>query len=107
MQLHDASVASDFKNRHTGDGYTEVIKHLKSMGHDAVAPTLIGNGPDAEKKGHTIMSTVVALVDWIKYNNFNNFVLVGHSYGGTIIQKVVEVGWSNRLIQSDTGSDHP
>lgn len=74
---------------HDGTCWDEVVRHLHDAGHQAFAPTIAGNGKDADRRvNHAICTKSV--VDFIVEKDLRNFVLVGHSYGGTIIAKVAE-----------------
>lgn len=74
---------------HDGSCWNEVAAHLAAAGHKSFAPTIAGNGKTADRRvNHTICTA--SIVDFIVRNDINDFVLVGHSYGGTIIAKVAE-----------------
>jgi len=66
-----------------------VIKHLESKGHRAFGPTVAGHGKGANKKVNHAQCTQ-SIVDSIVSNNLTDVVLLGHSFGGTIIAKVAE-----------------
>lgn len=74
---------------HTGDAWSTVIRHLESRGHRAVAPTVAGHGKGVDKHVSHARS-VQSVVDYIRQQDLVDFVLVGHSYGGTVIAKVAE-----------------
>ena len=74
---------------HDGTAWRSVIRHLTGMGHTAFAPTVAGHGKEANKNVSHAQS-VQSIVDFIVEEDLRDVVLVGHSYGGTIIQKVVE-----------------
>lgn len=74
---------------HTGEGWKYVQKHLSEQGHQSWAPTLKGNG-DGVAKNYNHKQTVDGVIEFIEQNDLNDFVLLGHSYGGCIIQKVLE-----------------
>ena len=74
---------------HTGEHWIPVIRHLKSKGHTAVAPTVLGHGHGVEKRvdhGQQIND----LIQQIVRQDLRDFVLVGHSYGGTVIARLAE-----------------
>ena len=74
---------------HDGSCWDEVVAYLHSMGHVAHAPTIAGNGLGADRRvNHGVCTKSV--VDFIASRDLHNIVLVGHSYGGTIIAKVSE-----------------
>ena len=66
-----------------------MIKHLESKGHRAFGPTVAGHGKGANKKVNHAQCTQ-SIVDYIVSNNLTDVVLLGHSFGGTIIAKVAE-----------------
>ena len=74
---------------HTGVHLTPVVRHLELQGHRAVAPTLLGRGNGAEKRvSHAQL--VAGVVGFIEQRDLRDFVLVGHSFGGSIIARLAE-----------------
>ena len=74
---------------HTGEHWMPVIRHLQSKGHTAVAPTVLGHGQGVEKRvdhGQQINDLIQQIVG----QDLRDFVLVGHSYGGTVIARLAE-----------------
>jgi pimeloyl-ACP methyl ester carboxylesterase len=76
---------------HGGWAWQEVMRFLSDEGHRAYAPTLAGHGPEATRVGITHRDCVSSVVNYIQNRSLTDVVLVGHSFGGTIVQKVVEV----------------
>jgi pimeloyl-ACP methyl ester carboxylesterase len=74
---------------HDGSAWDLVIKRLEYYGHHAFGPTVAGHGNGVDKQVTHAQSTQ-SIVDFIVSNNLTDIVLVGHSYGGTIISKTVE-----------------
>jgi pimeloyl-ACP methyl ester carboxylesterase len=74
---------------HDGGAWAPVIKHLQKLGHAAFGPTVAGHGKGVPKNVNHAQCTQ-SIVDYIVKNDLKDFVLVGHSYGGTIISKVAE-----------------
>jgi pimeloyl-ACP methyl ester carboxylesterase len=74
---------------HDGGAWAPVIKHLQKLGHAAFGPTVAGHGKGVPKNVNHAQCTQ-SIVDYILKNDLKDFVLVGHSYGGTIISKVAE-----------------
>jgi pimeloyl-ACP methyl ester carboxylesterase len=66
-----------------------VVKRLEGLGHRAEAPTVAGHGKGVDKKVNHAQCTK-SIVDFIVDRNLNDVVLLGHSYGGTVIAKVAE-----------------
>ena len=76
---------------HDGSAWDQVIKHLANMGHSAYAPTMAGHGKDVEKKDIDHTHCVKSIVDFIDSNDLTEIVLVGHSFGGTVVAKAAEL----------------
>jgi pimeloyl-ACP methyl ester carboxylesterase len=74
---------------HDGAAWQPVIEYLASKGHQAFGPTVAGHGQGVDKNVNHAQS-VQSIVDFIVENELSEVVLLGHSYGGTIISKVVE-----------------
>jgi pimeloyl-ACP methyl ester carboxylesterase len=75
-----------------GWAWGPVARKLRAVGHDVVTPTLTGQGERAhlftpELGVDTHVRDVVAVLE---YEDLADVVLVGHSYGGTVITAVVE-----------------
>ena len=74
---------------HDGSAFDLVVERLREQGHPAYAPTVAGHGKDVDKRV-THAESVQSVLDFILDRELTDFVLVGHSYGGTIIAKVAE-----------------
>jgi pimeloyl-ACP methyl ester carboxylesterase len=74
---------------HDGSAWDRVIERLNDLGHQAFAPTVAGHGRDV-CKAVTHAESTRSIVDFVLDNALTDIVLVGHSYGGTIISKVAE-----------------
>lgn len=79
-------VHGSWADAHFWDG---VAAELRSQGHAVYTPEYAGHGKDPNKDVTHSMITK-SVVDFITKLNLCNFVLVGHSFGGTVIQKVAE-----------------
>jgi pimeloyl-ACP methyl ester carboxylesterase len=75
---------------HGGWSWREVIRSLSDEGHRAYAPTLAGHGSGATRFGTTHRDCVASVVNYIQNRSLTGIILVGHSFGGTVVQKVVE-----------------
>jgi len=73
-----------------GWAWERVVRHLSEKGHRAYAPTLPGHGPGVVRRGITHQDCVSAVVTQIEQQGLDNVILVGHSFGGTVVQKVAE-----------------
>lgn len=79
-------VHGSWADAHFWDGVAAV---LFSQGHTVYTPEYAGHGSDRNKNVTHAMITK-SVVDFIMKLNLHNFILVGHSFGGTVIQKVAE-----------------
>lgn len=75
---------------HGGWAWQGVIRHLEAEGHHAYAPTLIGHSPADERVGITHRDCVDSVVSYIRRHDLQDVILVGHSFGGSVISRVVE-----------------
>ena len=75
---------------HGGWAWQEVIGCLSGKKHQVYAPTLAGHGPGAKRVGITHRHCVASVVTYIQKHRLTDLILVGHSFGGTVVQKVVE-----------------
>jgi pimeloyl-ACP methyl ester carboxylesterase len=74
---------------HTGESWSPVAEALRRAGHTVHTPTVAGHGFGVDKRvNHAQCSQ--SIVDYIVECNLTDFVLLGHSFGGTVISKVVE-----------------
>ncbi|MCC8438540.1 alpha/beta hydrolase [Brevibacillus sp. M2.1A] len=69
--------------------WKETAKSLRKAGHTVHTPEYAGHGANFDAKV-THEEITKSVVDYIKKNNLHDVVLVGHSFGGTIIAKVTE-----------------
>jgi len=76
---------------HGGWAWDAVVRHLEAKGHRAYAPTLPGHGPGAVRLGVTHQDCVRAVAADIQGHGLEGVILVGHSFGGSVIQKVAEL----------------
>jgi pimeloyl-ACP methyl ester carboxylesterase len=74
---------------HTGEHWAPVASRLEKLGHTVFAPTVLGHGKGVLKQV-THAEQVEELTAQIVRANLSDFVLVGHSYGGTVIARVAE-----------------
>jgi pimeloyl-ACP methyl ester carboxylesterase len=75
---------------HDGSAWEPIIKHLEATGHQAFAPTIAGHGKGVNKNVNHAQCTQ-SIVDYIVDKDLTDIVLLGHSFGGSIIAKVAEV----------------
>ena len=75
---------------HCGWAWQGVMGHLAEKGHVTHAPTLPGHGPLATRHGISHQDCVGAVIAYIQKRCLEDITLVGHSFGGTVVQKVAE-----------------
>jgi pimeloyl-ACP methyl ester carboxylesterase len=73
---------------HEGPLWKPVADRLDVAGHKVTAPTVAGHGKAAEKAGITHADCVRSVIEHIVEGDFEDVVLVGHSFGGTLIARV-------------------
>src|SRR5262245_34498050 len=74
---------------HGGWAWQAVIRNLDAKGHRAHAPTLPGHEPGASRVGLTHQHYVDAVVAYVKQHGMRDVILVGHSFGGSVMSRVV------------------
>jgi len=75
---------------HCGWAWQAVMRHLAGKGHITHAPTLPGHGPQAPRHGIRHQDCVDSVVAYVRQHCLEDITLVGHSFGGTVVQKVTE-----------------
>ncbi|MBI2803015.1 MAG: alpha/beta hydrolase [Gammaproteobacteria bacterium] len=75
---------------HDGAAWQATCAHLQAAGHRTYAPTLAGHGLGVDKRV-THADCTRSLADFIVEHDLRDFVLVGHSFAGTIIAKLAEI----------------
>lgn len=74
---------------HTGREFEATAAPLRAAGHEVHLPTLAGNRPgDAKDVG--LEAAITSLVEYLDAERLEDFVLVGHSYGGMIITAIAD-----------------
>ncbi|WP_326836309.1 alpha/beta fold hydrolase [Amycolatopsis rhabdoformis] len=74
---------------HDGGHWGSVVRRLEELGHTAHAPTVAGHGKDVPKDvSHD--DCVSSIVDYVVQHDLTEVVLVGHSFGGTVVARVAE-----------------
>jgi pimeloyl-ACP methyl ester carboxylesterase len=75
---------------HGGWAWDGVRALLHQEGHRTLAPTLAGHGAGAQRAGIRHADCVESVVAAVEGAELTDVVLVGHSFGGSVISKVVE-----------------
>jgi pimeloyl-ACP methyl ester carboxylesterase len=86
---------------HGGWCYARVARKLRAAGHEVYTPTLTGVGERAHLAclDVTLSLHIKDICNVIKYENLNDFILCGHSYGGLVITGVAaELGERIRTL---------
>jgi pimeloyl-ACP methyl ester carboxylesterase len=75
---------------HGGWAWDSVVRELSEKGHSAHAPTLAGHGSWATRQGIKHEDCVDSVVTYLEQKGLTGIVLVGHSFGGTVVQRVAQ-----------------
>ena len=75
---------------HDGSCWADVGAELSAAGHDVHTPTLAGQGRGNVDRTVGHAEAVASAAEAITRANLSDIVLVGHSYGGTIVSKLAE-----------------
>lgn len=77
---------------HGGWCWRRVADALSNKGHKVFAPTLTGLGASSHllTRDVNLSTHVTDIVNLIAWEDLNNIVLVGHSYGGFVVSGVAE-----------------
>lgn len=74
---------------HDGAAWEPVAAPMRAAGHTVSCPTVAGHGIGVDKAvDHN--DCVASIVDHITDNDLTDIVLLGHSFGGTVIARVAE-----------------
>ncbi|WP_184446281.1 alpha/beta fold hydrolase [Mycobacterium sp. AZCC_0083] len=72
---------------HDGDAWADVAEHLRQRGHQVHCPTMAGHGEGVDRDvSHD--DCVASVADYIGQHGLTNFVLVGHSFAGSVIARL-------------------
>lgn len=72
-----------------GSFWNDTAAQLKALGHTTHAPTVAGHGKGADKSVSQA-DCIQSVADYVIKNNLSDLVVVGHSYGGTLVQGLAE-----------------
>ena len=76
---------------HTGKEIEPAAEHIRKLGHSVHCPTLAGNRAGDDRSRIGLMDAVQSLCDFLRERDLKDVRLVGHSYGGMVISKAVEL----------------
>src|SRR5204862_5413168 len=72
--------------------WSKTRKYLEAAGHQVWTPTITGQGKAHTKEeiaaAQSHASAVQSIQDYIMKEDLSDFVLIGHSFGGSIIQQL-------------------
>ncbi|MGP4017576.1 alpha/beta hydrolase [Saccharopolyspora sp. 5N708] len=74
---------------HDGSLWADVAEHLEKLGHEVHSPTIAGHGAGVSREV-THDDCTASITDYVDSHNLTDFVLVGHSFGGSVIARVAE-----------------
>ena len=72
---------------HDGSAWEPVRAHLEKKGHQSFSPTIAGHGKGVDKNVNHAQCTQ-SIIDFILEKDLRDIVLLGHSFGGTILSQV-------------------
>ena len=72
---------------HDGSAWEPVRAYLAEKGHRAFSPTIAGHGTGVDKNVNHAQCTQ-SIIDFILEQDLRDLVLLGHSFGGTILSQV-------------------
>ncbi len=75
---------------HTGELLEVVAGPIRVAGHECYCPTIAGNRPGDDRSKIGLSEATQSIVDFINDKGLRNVRLVGHSYGGMVISKVID-----------------
>ena len=75
---------------HGGWAWDDVSRELMEKGHCVHAPTLAGHGPSVARAGISHCDCVDGVSAYIRQQGLGDITFVGHSFGGTVVQKLAE-----------------
>lgn len=74
---------------HTGELFEPVAAPIRAAGHTVHTPTIAGNRPDDDKR-IGLGDAIASIVAFLRAEDLEDVVLMGHSYGGMIITGVAD-----------------
>ena len=76
---------------HTGAEIEPAAEHIRKLGHTVHCPTLAGNRRGDDRSQIGLDDAAQSLCDYLRAHDLRDVRLVGHSYGGMVISKVVDL----------------
>jgi pimeloyl-ACP methyl ester carboxylesterase len=72
---------------HDGAAWVDVANELRKLGHEVHSPTMAGHGEGAGRDV-THDDCVASVADYVNQHELTDFVLVGHSFAGSVIARL-------------------
>ena len=76
---------------HTGAEIEPAAEYIRKLGHTVHCPTLAGNRSGDDRSRIGLDDAAQSLCDYLRAHDLRDVRLVGHSYGGMVISKVVDL----------------
>lgn len=76
---------------HTGAELEATAQHMRQQGHTVHCPTLAGNRPDDDRSRTGLEDAARSVCDYLQQHELTGVRLAGHSYGGMVISRVVDL----------------
>lgn len=76
---------------HTGELMEPVAERIRAHGHVVHCPTLAGNRPGDDRSTIGLEDAARSLVDYLREHDLTDVRLMGHSYGGMVISRTVDL----------------
>lgn len=70
--------------------WDETAAELRKMGHTVYTPEYAGHGADKNNTMVTHEQVTKSVADFIKQKDLHDIILLGHSFGGSVVQKTAE-----------------
>ena len=76
---------------HTGAELEPAAEHIRKLGHTVVCPTLAGNRSGDDRSRIGLEDAAQSLCAYLRAHDLREVRLVGHSYGGMVISRLVDL----------------
>ena len=76
---------------HTGAEIEPAAEHIRKLGHTVHCPTMAGNRPGDDRSRIGLENAAQSLCAFLRDKNLKDVRLVGHSWGGMVISRAVDV----------------
>ena len=76
---------------HTGAEIEPAAEHIRALGHIVHCPTMAGNRPGDDRSRIGLEDAAQSLCTFLREHDLKNVRLVGHSWGGMVISRAVDL----------------